>query len=136
MPPCRESGTRRSKTPALILLVALHNVAATDRSRTVFLALQVAVDPVVPDLHAARVLEGLEVAADDVAVRPEGPILLVEQDVPVDPIPKDPRRAALPDLNASSDTGALSDDHVARVLGLHVTDHPDAEGTQGRAPPP
>ena len=69
---------------ALILLVALHDVAATDRPGRVLLALEVAVDPVARDLEAAPVLEPLNVAADHVVADGQRTAVLVEQDVGVD----------------------------------------------------
>src|SRR5919106_1740099 len=118
----------RSESRALVLLVALHHVAAPGRGRDVLLALEVSIDPVVVDRDSARVLERLEVTGDAVPVRRESGVLVVKQDIAGDARPENPCGLALHDLDATADPGPIADHDPPRVLGLHVADHPDAEG--------
>jgi hypothetical protein len=88
-----------SETAALVLLVAVDDIAVAHRARIVGLALKVAIDPIEVDPYSPAVLERLYVPTNDVATDDIERPVLIQKDVAVDVAAPNRGCATLHDLD-------------------------------------
>jgi hypothetical protein len=123
-------GIRGLQSSALIFLVPLDDISATNRAGNVLLALKIAVDAVPPDLDAPGVLERLEIAADRVAVSDDQRIILIVKDIAVDRGAQDTSGFALYHLHAAANARCPAYRDAPGVLGLDVANYGDIDCEQ------